>query len=96
MKLSDDNYQSLPIMYTITNEDGNKYIKLIHCIVDLPEKEIPEWLSPTAFMIRQVYSPENPRVTVTELSSIPCNNVESAKFIDSTHEHIRVIEKLNG
>jgi len=91
-------YISIPVRYTINEEDGNENIKLINCQVDLLSDEIPEWLSPTVFTIRQVYNPGYSGVagvTVTELSRISCKNVDSANFVDSTHEHIRLKENLN-
>jgi hypothetical protein len=90
-------YISIPVRYSINEEDGNENIKLIDCTVDLSPDEIPEWLSPAVFTIRQVYNPGYTGVagvTVTELSRIPCKNVNSANFVDNTHEHIRLKENL--
>lgn len=90
--LSTGEYKNIPVNYFIKNEDGNPNIKLISCEVNLPESELPEWLSPTNFTIRQVFSDG---VTITELSSIKCANVDSANFVDSTHMQIRLNEKFS-
>lgn len=89
-------YVLIPVLYTIENENNNENIKLINCKVNLDDKKIPEWLSPSEFVIRQIYNPgyAGVGVTVTELSSIHCKNTDSAVFVDRVHESIRLNEKM--
>ncbi len=85
----------IPVSYSIIDEDNNENIKLITCKVNLDEYEMPEWLSPTEFTIRQVYKTDSGKgVTVAELGNITCKNIDSANFISTTHEHIKVAEKF--
>ncbi len=98
IQLSSGDHATMPLLYSVLNEDGNENIKLISCKVNMPADEIPEWLSPSAFTIRQVYSPGSyggVGVTLTELSSIPCKNIDSANFVSNTHDQISIIEKLS-
>lgn len=88
----------IPLLYSVQNEDDNENVKLISCKVNLPADEIPSWLSPSLFTIRRVYSPGSHGdigVTVTELGSIPCKNIESAKFVERSYDQISIIERLN-
>lgn len=91
--LSIDKTETIPVSYSITDEDGNPNVKLFSCEVNLSAENLPEWLSPTSFVIRQVY---RDGVTVTELSNIVCANEDSARFVDETHNHIRVAEKTRS
>jgi hypothetical protein len=98
LKLSSGEYVTLPLIYSISNEDGNENIRLMNCRVNLPDNELPEWLSPAVFTIREVYSPGSygaVGVTLTEFSSIPCKNIDSANFVGAVHDHISLKEKLS-
>ncbi len=98
IQLTSGDHVNMPLLYSVSNEGNNENIKLISCKINLPADEIPEWLSPSAFTIRQVYSPGSygdVGVTVTEFSSIPCKNIDSANFVSNTHDQISIIEKLN-
>ncbi len=44
---------SIPIAYTINTEDGIDNLRLINCKVDLPDEEIPEWLSPAIALLNK-------------------------------------------
>ncbi|MGJ1360604.1 hypothetical protein ACR79B_05040 [Sphingobacterium spiritivorum] len=95
--LSNGENIEIPLLYSITNEDNNPNIRLIDCQVDLPDEQIPEWLSPTTFTIRQTNSPHvsgGNGVTTTEVSHIKCKNIDTAKFIGNTFLGIKVVEEL--
>ncbi|EFK57348.1 hypothetical protein U0038_17545 [Sphingobacterium spiritivorum] len=95
--LSNGENVKIPLLYTITNDDNNPNIRFIDCQVDLPDEEIPEWLSPTTFTIRQVCLPGEAGglgVTNTEVSHIRCKNTDTAKFIGNTFLGIKGIEGL--
>jgi|GEM_PF-3586305 len=97
-QLENGEHTSIPILYSVTHEEGNENIKLISCKVDLSNAEIPEWLSPAEFIIRQVYTPGSyggVGVTVTELSRIPCLNIDSANFVNQVHDRISILEKIS-
>lgn len=97
IQLSSENV-IIPLLYSVQNEDDNENVKLISCKANLPADEIPSWLSPSSFTIRRVYSPESHGdigVTVTEFGSIPCKNIESAKFVENSYDQISIIERLN-
>jgi hypothetical protein len=98
LERSNGEYVTLPLIYKIENEDGNENIRLMNCRVNLPDGELPEWLSPTTFTIREVYSPGSfgsVGVTVTEFSSIRCKNVDSANLVGVVHHHINIKERLS-
>lgn len=95
--LSNGENVEIPLLYSITNDDKNTNITLIDCQVDLPDEEIPEWLSPTTFTIRQVYLPGESGglgVTNTEVSHISCKNTDTAQFIGNTFLGIKGIDGL--
>lgn len=91
--LSTEKNEIIPVSYSVADEDGNPNVKLFSCEVNLSAEDVPEWLSPTSFVIRQVY---RDGVTVTELSNIACANEDSAKFVDETHNQIRIAEKTRS
>jgi hypothetical protein len=60
--------------------------------------EIPEWLGPSSFTIRKVYTPPSygaAGVTATELNNIACKNIDSATLIAKAHDQIRFKESLS-
>jgi hypothetical protein len=94
--LSSGQSACIPVLYSITTEADNPSIRLINCKVAVKLTDLPEWLSPAEFTIRQVYSGGyGTGVTATELSRIPCTNVDSAMFVSRTHDAIRAMERLN-
>jgi len=81
---------SVPLHYEITKE-GNK--TTLYCKVNLPEEKRPDWLNLNEFTIPSVYMEGSPGVTGTYFSEVKGCNVETALFLDSAYNQIRVAEK---
>lgn len=84
-------YGNIPVLYSIQWESEN--IITVHCKIDLNKDEIPKWLNPVEFKVRQVHSSGNPGVTITQYSHIKCKTKETAYFIGNVFEKIRMTEK---
>lgn len=87
----------LPVLYIVINEEGNPDIKNICCKVALKLAELPKWLSPAEFIIRQVHSRDanGAGTTVVEFEDVPCVNDDSAMFVRRAHECIKHMERLH-
>lgn len=95
--LSSGQSACIPVMYSITTESDNPNIRLINCKVAAKLTDLPEWLSPAEFTIRQVNRNGFNDVGIgnSGLGSICCDNADAARFIISTHDAIRAMERLN-
>ena len=85
-------YVKIPVHYRLEQEN-DRVLNFI-CSVKADAKELPEWLYLREFTIRQITSDGYPSVTTTEFSSIPTKTVNEAMFVHSTHDHIRIAEKI--
>jgi hypothetical protein len=83
----------LPVLYTIIKEDGNPDSKFVCCRVALKLAELPKWLSPAEFIVRQVHNRDT-GTTVVEFEDVPCINDDTAMFVRRAHECIKHMERL--
>lgn len=95
--LSSGQSACIPVLYSITTENDDPNIRLINCKVAAKLTDLPEWLSPAEFTIRHVYRNGYNDVGIgnSGLGSICCDNADAARFIISTHDAIRAMERLN-
>jgi hypothetical protein len=87
----------IPVLYSITCENGDPDIKLISCKVAAKPAHLPEWLSPGEFTIRHAYKNgcNDVGISSSGLGSICCTNADAARFIISTHDAIKAMELVN-
>ncbi len=68
---------------------GNEFVTIYNCKVDLPADKIPEWLAITEFSIIKAYKDG---LTVTSKKYSPLGNIDTDLFVDEVMKHIRVNE----
>lgn len=84
----------IPVVYDIETEGCRETYK---CFVNLPNNEIPEWLTLTYFEITTVHQSGDPGVIITLFSDIKgIKNLDTAFFIQKVHQTIQLQESLHS
>jgi hypothetical protein len=87
----------VPMLYS--TEQENERVTNYHFRVNLPTDEVPDWIAPHEFTIREVTSkssPGRPGVTTTLFSEIVVKHADMHGLIGEAHTMASANRKLKG
>ncbi|MBZ0097772.1 MAG: hypothetical protein K8F30_01730 [Taibaiella sp.] len=87
----------VPVLYS--TEQENERVTNYHFRIDLAADDVPDWIHPHEFTIREVSSessPGRPGVTTTLFSEINVKHADMHGFIGEAHTIAHANRKLNG